>query len=95
MRELLENSKKLVEKVKKYKDWNLTIYFLLMRALLTNKILFEKEKFKIRCLWTQLNFIEGLIEFIEGLIVRKLIFKFKGQIIIFKSWFGQIKGIIT
>jgi len=56
-----------------------------MRALLTNKILFEKEKFKIRCLWTQLNFIEGLIEFIEGLIVRKLIFKFKGQIIIFKS----------
>jgi hypothetical protein len=33
-----------------------------MRAMLTKKIQFEKEKFKIRCLWTQLNFIEGLID---------------------------------
>jgi hypothetical protein len=45
-----------------------------MRAPGTTKIQFEKEKFKIRCLWTQLNFIQGLIEFIEGLIARKLIF---------------------
>jgi hypothetical protein len=37
------------------------------------KIQFEEEKSKIRCLWTQLNFIQGLIEFIEGLIARKLI----------------------
>jgi hypothetical protein len=46
-----------------------------MRALGTRKIQFKKkEKFKIRYLWTQLNFIKGLIEFIEGLIARKLIF---------------------
>jgi len=36
--------------------------------------LFEEEKFKIRCLWTHLNFIEGLIEFMEGLIARKIDF---------------------
>jgi hypothetical protein len=29
---------------------------------------------KIRCLWSQLNFIEGLIEFIEGLVARKINF---------------------
>jgi hypothetical protein len=51
-----------------------TIYFWLMRALGTRKIQLEKEKSKIRCLWTQLNFIQGLIEFMEGLIARKLIF---------------------
>ena len=45
-----------------------------MRALLTKKIQVEKEMAKIRCLWTQLNFIQGLIEFMEGLIVRNLIF---------------------
>jgi hypothetical protein len=45
-----------------------------MRALLTKKIQFEKEMSKIRCLWTQLNFIEGLIEFMEGLIARKFDF---------------------
>ena len=37
------------------------------------KTQFEEEKSKIRSLWTQLNFIEGLIEFIEVLIARKLI----------------------
>jgi hypothetical protein len=46
-----------------------------MRALLTKKIQFEEEKFKIRYLWTQLNFIKGLIEFMEGLIARKIDFK--------------------
>ena len=67
-----------------------------MIALLTKKIQFEEEKFKIRCWWTQLNYIEGLIEFMEGLIVRKIDFgvnlgfnwkklKFWGQIIIFES----------
>jgi len=31
--------------------------FLLMSALLTRKIQFEEEKFEIRCLWIQLNFL--------------------------------------
>ena len=70
----LENSQKLVEGVQKYKIWILTIYFWLMRALMTKKIQFEKEKSKIRCLWTQLNFIECLIEFMKGLIARKKCF---------------------
>jgi hypothetical protein len=67
-----------------------------MRALLTKKIQFEEEKFKIRCLWTQLNFIEGLIEFMDVLIARKIDFgvnlgfnwrklKFWNQIIILES----------
>jgi len=67
-----------------------------MIALLTKKIQFEEEKSKIRCWWTQLNYIEGLIEFMERLIVRKIDFgvnlgfnwkklKFWGQIIIFES----------
>ena len=69
------------------------VYFRLIKALLTKKIQFEEEKSKIRCLWTQLNFIEGLIEFMEVLIARKNDFKvnlsfnwkklkFRGQIII-------------
>jgi hypothetical protein len=37
-----------------------------MKALLTKKIQFEEEKPKIRCLCARLNFIEGLIEFMEG-----------------------------
>jgi hypothetical protein len=45
-----------------------------MIALLTKKIQFEEKKFKIRCWWTQLNYIEGLIEFMKGLIVRKIDF---------------------
>ena len=45
-----------------------------MKALLTRKIEFEKEKSKIKGLWTQLNFIKGLIEFMEGLIERKIEF---------------------
>jgi hypothetical protein len=46
-----------------------------MRALLTKKIQFEDEKSKIRYLRTQLNFIEGLLEFMEGLIARKIDFE--------------------
>jgi hypothetical protein len=44
-----------------------------MRALLTENQ-FKEEKSKIKCLWTQLNFIEGLIEFMKGLIARKFNF---------------------
>jgi hypothetical protein len=46
-----------------------------MRALLMKKIQFEEEKSKIRCLWAQLNVIEGLIEFMENLIPRKIDFR--------------------
>ena len=60
------------------------------------KIQFEEEKTKIRSLWTQLNFIEGLIEFMESLIAKTIDFgvnlgfnwkklKFWGQINIFGS----------
>ena len=42
--------------------------------ILTNKIQFEEERSKIRSLWTQLNFIRGLIEFMESLIARKIDF---------------------
>ena len=45
-----------------------------MRALFRKKIQFEEEKSKIRYLWTQLNFIEALIEFMEGLIAKKIDF---------------------
>ena len=34
----------------------------------------KKEMSKIRCLWTSFNFIEGLIEFMKGFIVRKFDF---------------------
>jgi hypothetical protein len=53
---------------KMQKGWNLTV-----RALLMRKIQFDEEKSKSRCLWTQLNFIQGLIEFIEGFDCKKLI----------------------
>jgi hypothetical protein len=46
-----------------------------MRAMLTKKNQFEEEKSKIRYLWTQIIFIEGLIEFMEGLIARKIDFE--------------------
>jgi len=44
------------------------------KSVLAKKIQFEEEKFKIECLRTQLDFVEGLIEFMEGLIVRKFWF---------------------
>ena len=44
-----------------------------MKALLTKKIQYKKEKFKIGCLRTQSDFVESLVEFMEGLIARKLI----------------------
>jgi hypothetical protein len=70
-----KNGQNLVEGVQKNKDWNLTVYIWLMSVLLKKKIQFEEEMSKIRCLWTQLNFIESFIEFIEGLITRKVDFK--------------------
>jgi hypothetical protein len=57
-----------LRRFKNTKGRNLTV-----RTLLIRKIQFEEEKSKIRCLWTQLNFIQGLIEFMEGLIAIKLI----------------------
>ena len=66
MPKYLENGQKLVEEVQKYKDWNLKLYHWSVRTLLINKIWFKEEKYKIRCLWTQLNFIESLIEFMES-----------------------------
>jgi hypothetical protein len=39
-----------------------------MRRALLEENLIWREKAKIGCLWTQLDFIEGLIEFIEDLI---------------------------
>ena len=74
MPEHSENDQKLVEEVQKNKDWNLPVFCWLMIALLTKKIQFEEEKSKIRYLWTQLSFIEGLIEFMEVLITRKIDF---------------------
>jgi hypothetical protein len=46
-----------------------------MKILLTKKIQFEEEKFKIKCLRAQLDFVERLIEFMKGLIIRKVVFK--------------------
>ena len=43
-----------------------------MKVLLTKRIQFEKENFKIICLRIQLNFIEDFIEFMEGLVDRGL-----------------------
>ena len=73
-----------------------------MIALLTEKVQFAEEKSKIICLWTSLNFIEGLIEFMEVLIAKKIDFgvnlnfnwkklKLWGQIIIFLEliWLNQ------
>jgi hypothetical protein len=42
-----------------------------MKAVLRKKIHFEEEKSKIRCLWTRLNFIEGLIDFYGGFDCKK------------------------
>jgi len=66
--------KNWLRRLKNTKIWNLTVYCWPMRALFMKKIQFEEEKSKIRCLWTQLNFIKGLIEFMEGLIASKIDF---------------------
>jgi len=45
-----------------------------MIALLTKKIQFEKEKSKIKCLWTQLNFIESFVvtQFLTHVLIKLL-----------------------
>jgi len=55
---------------------NSTVYFLLIKVLLAKKNSIWEEKFKIEFLRTQLEFflIQGLFEFIEDLIVRKINF---------------------
>jgi len=45
-----------------------------MKALLIKKIQFKEEKSKIIYLRTSLNFVERLIEFMKGLIARKINF---------------------
>jgi hypothetical protein len=45
-----------------------------MKTLFTKKIQLDEKKFKIRCLRTQIDFIERLIEFVKGLIARKIYF---------------------
>ena len=52
----------------------LTVYVLTDESPRTRKIQFEKEKSKIRCLWIQLNFIQGLIEFYRGFDCKKIDF---------------------
>jgi len=42
--------------------------------VMRKKIQFEEENCKIRCLRTQLDFVERLIEFMKGLIARKIDF---------------------
>jgi hypothetical protein len=71
MPERSENGQKMVEEVQKCKDWNLTVFRWLMKALLTKKIQFEEEMSKIRCLLDSIKFIKGLIEFMKSLIARK------------------------
>jgi hypothetical protein len=65
---------KLVEEVKKYKDWKFDSIYLTDESPVEKENSIWGEKSKIRCLWTQLNFIEGLIEFMKGLIARKINF---------------------
>lgn len=57
MLECRKIAKNWLRRFKNTKSWNLTIYRWLVRALLTSKIQFEEEKFEVRCLWIQLNFI--------------------------------------
>jgi len=65
---------KLVNEVKNTKIGFLTVYSWRRRALLEEENLIWREKAKIGYLWTQLDFIEGLVEFIEVLIARKIDF---------------------
>ena len=66
--------RQLIKEVKKYKDWNLDSIYLNDESLVGKENSIWGEKSKIGCLWDQLDFIEGLIEFIDGLIARKKMF---------------------
>jgi len=48
--------------------------FFTNESLVDKEIQFEENKFKIGCLRTWLDFVKGLIEFMEGLIVIKFEF---------------------
>jgi hypothetical protein len=58
----------LVEEVQKIQRLKINSIFLADEGLI------EEENSKIRCLRTQLDFIERLIEFMKGLIARKFDF---------------------
>jgi len=73
MPEHLENSQNLVEEVQKYKDWNLIVFCWLMRALLTENSIWGR-KDQNQMFMDSIKFIIGLIEFMEGLIERKIDF---------------------
>ena len=64
----LENTQRLVEEVQKIQRLKINSIFLADEGLI------EEENSKIRCLRTQLDFIERLIEFMKGLIARKFDF---------------------
>ena len=79
------------------------MYFLLKKALLIKKIQFTEKKSKLD-IKDSIGILQGLIEFIKGLIAIKDIFevilgfnlkklKSRGWIKVFKSLFDQIKGL--
>ena len=71
---LRKESEKLTKEVRKYKEWNFLQYILEWGEPVGRENLIWREKAKIGCLWTHLDFIEGLIEFIKDLIARKIDF---------------------
>jgi hypothetical protein len=70
-----KNGQKLVKEVQKCKRLKFdSVSFTDESPVDKDNSIFEKNIFKIRCLWTQLDFILGLIEFREGLVTRKIDF---------------------
>ena len=74
MSECQENSQKLIEKIQKYKDENLTVYFWLVRAFVDKENLIWGRNIQNLMSMDSIKFIEGLIEFMKGLIARKINF---------------------
>ena len=58
---------------KKLLKTNLEVYFRLMKTLLTKKILFDEEN-QNSMFKDSIRIFQGLFEFIEGLITRKIYF---------------------
>jgi hypothetical protein len=71
---MLKKGQKLIDKVQNYKNWNFDSIFLTDESPRDKENSIWESKVQIRCLWILLNFIQGLIEFVGGLIARKLIF---------------------
>jgi len=65
---------KLVNEVKNTKIGFFDSIFLKEESPVGRENLIWREKAKIGYLWTQLDFIEGLVEFTEVLIARKIEF---------------------